>query len=654
MRIRKRSGLIALVLILSMLLFGYDGGALRIKLGGNKTIGNAAICYAYSSLAIDKQPEAATGNLWDRVVLEVVVSGGEAPLEYQWQYAEAGDSTFYNSTSEGNTSSVLLPPVEELAYDYRCVITDASGETVISDAARVQSNESPADEELPQKFFVLGLGDTLNPTVEDASIPMINRLGCGYDVFGNTAANKYVREPVLDLRRLLADGLVQATRVDHSDTIDTISESIKEYTKKITNKAGVKGGYLCFKGSVDMNFSSEEQKRESNYFATFEHILQRYRTYIVGRTNLKDYIIPEVAEDLADRNRSVEDLFKTYGHYVMVNTIVGGKVVYNCTCTSTAISSYDTFQIEARASCDDVFANFETSYGNQTTTETKQFNRNKWTKIYSDGGDYSLTEAGLRDKDFVQAWEQTLEKKGALVAFDKDVNCLIPIWELCPDQARAEELKAAFEAKARSYEGELPDQKHQSREYLGLLRLGVQTDAQKARKEAVGDHAILIDTDLNLNAGGENIYLAKVCVPGRPGLAITDILISTKHEGQKHSFNHNGQEDQYSLLIKANEYWGGTTYHTKWCDLNYGAGGDKIWLYYTYATGKNKTPIYDIMVYDAGSKKAKGYDSCLIAAKKAAEEGGWEIVCFAHSTTPADLNHNAGGNALFLFIKREK
>lgn len=91
-----------------------------------------------AALVITKQPEGATGKLGDTVTLTVAVSGGKNPLKYQWQYADAGGSTFYNSKAEGNTSNILIPPIEEKAYDYRCVITDANGESIISNTARVQ------------------------------------------------------------------------------------------------------------------------------------------------------------------------------------------------------------------------------------------------------------------------------------------------------------------------------------------------------------------------------------------------------------------------------------------------------------------------------------------------------------------------------------
>lgn len=708
MKMKKLNGFIAFVLVFAILFAGCDGIKLNISLGNDKEKSKTEKTDSSDSkfedsdfdsdsedgdfdseFTITQQPEDATGKVGDKVKLEVTVDGGKEPLEYQWQYAKVGDdSTFYNSKAEGNTRRILKPPIEEEGYDYRCVVTDADGKSIISDTARVKSNISAGididklapiktiginpirikpivqnnppmqnpelDKEAIEKFLNAKKGATITAAVEDSSIPMINKLGCGYDVFGKKATNYYVKEPVLDLRKLLANGKVQATRLDSTSTRETISQSIKEYAKQVTHEASVKGGYLCFKGAVDTNFKTEQQKEESNYFATYECIFQKYRTYILGSTNLQGYVIPRVAEDLANRNRSVEDLFRTYGHYVMVNIIVGGKAVYNCTSSSKALSSFDSFQIAARASYNSVLGNIDAKYKNTTAKEEKQFNSEKRDSFYSEGGKYSLRKENMKDPNFVKNWEETLGTGGALIDFDEGANCLIPIWEFCPDKDRAEELKKAFEKQCRDYADSLPVQKHQLYKYLVELCLGVQDNPQKAREEATQkNNSILIDTDLNKDAGGEYIYLARI--NGEPGDwsdAITDILISTKFKDHDHEFNHNEKKDWYRILVKTNQL-GNRTFTRNWCDLNHCADGDSLWLYYTKSLGEKKSPIYDIMVYDAGSKKKKGYDVCLADAKQAAADDGWEIVCFAHSKIPADLNHNAGGNALFLFVKKD-
>ena len=95
-----------------------------------------------ANLTIRVQPKNAKGRLGSRVNLEVTVSGGKAPLSYQWEYLDEGSGDFKKSTSEGNTTNILKAPVEETVYKYRCVITDATGKQVISKTVKVEQSDA--------------------------------------------------------------------------------------------------------------------------------------------------------------------------------------------------------------------------------------------------------------------------------------------------------------------------------------------------------------------------------------------------------------------------------------------------------------------------------------------------------------------------------
>lgn len=106
--------------------------------------------------SILRQPKDTKGALGDYVKLNVVVWGGTAPLKYQWQYAKAGETTFTNSKAKGNTTDVLEPPVEQQAYDYRCIVIDSDGEAITSKTARVQvGNVIKITNQLPEYFCKL-------------------------------------------------------------------------------------------------------------------------------------------------------------------------------------------------------------------------------------------------------------------------------------------------------------------------------------------------------------------------------------------------------------------------------------------------------------------------------------------------------------------
>ena len=103
-------------------------------------------------LAIAAQPQGVSAKVNDWVTFNVAVSGGKAPYTYQWQYSPdgghnwgfiAGDGENYYRGSMTDALEVKVGMHEE-EYAYRCLITDASGESVTSAAARVSVSGTPS------------------------------------------------------------------------------------------------------------------------------------------------------------------------------------------------------------------------------------------------------------------------------------------------------------------------------------------------------------------------------------------------------------------------------------------------------------------------------------------------------------------------------
>ena len=110
-------------------------------------------------MVITTQPVNVSGDIGDTAEFTVAVEGGTAPYTYQWQYSsrdDVSDSDFMfisdldaDGWVSGHTTDKLCVTVDtwELTeyYCYRCVITDADGETVKSDVVRVIGPFSVAD-----------------------------------------------------------------------------------------------------------------------------------------------------------------------------------------------------------------------------------------------------------------------------------------------------------------------------------------------------------------------------------------------------------------------------------------------------------------------------------------------------------------------------
>ncbi len=90
-----------------------------------------------AELAITSQPVDFTGKLGDTVSFTVGADGDG--LSYQWQYSNDGGATWKASGLPGNKTATLTTELTDarLIYRFRCVVTDAYGDTEISNAVRI-------------------------------------------------------------------------------------------------------------------------------------------------------------------------------------------------------------------------------------------------------------------------------------------------------------------------------------------------------------------------------------------------------------------------------------------------------------------------------------------------------------------------------------
>ena len=138
----------------------------------------------------------------------------------------------------------------------------------------------------------------------------------------------------------------------------------------------------------------------------------------------------------------------------------------------------------------------------------------------------------------------------------------------------------------------------------------------------------IIDQDLNNNAGGHYIYMLYKTTEHseNSGTAITDVYLRvSEHQEAPSSFVRNG-----CTYYLAN-YDGDATFKEKNGDLNCGAGGYWIHVYYTKDT--------------AIPTQAKSISFSGDSYGAVGENGG---------STPCDLNKDAGGNDIFMYVVYEK
>jgi len=90
------------------------------------------------NLKITTQPSSVTLAKGKIATFKVVAKG--TGLKYQWQFRKNAKSAWKKATNTGNKTSTLKIPVTvaRKGYQYRCVITDRYGNTIISNAATLK------------------------------------------------------------------------------------------------------------------------------------------------------------------------------------------------------------------------------------------------------------------------------------------------------------------------------------------------------------------------------------------------------------------------------------------------------------------------------------------------------------------------------------
>ena len=102
---------------------------------GNTETSDAVRIVRPAVFEIVTQPVDYVGAIGDMATFTVGAVG--EGLTYQWQWSSG--SKWYSTTASGNKTDTLTVEITEAhcAYQYRCVVTDANGEQLTSDAARI-------------------------------------------------------------------------------------------------------------------------------------------------------------------------------------------------------------------------------------------------------------------------------------------------------------------------------------------------------------------------------------------------------------------------------------------------------------------------------------------------------------------------------------
>lgn len=452
-------------------------------------------------------------------------------------------------------------------------------------------------------------------TMSEADIPVVMRVGRGYDVFGKYASVDSLKQPVLDTEKLILNQKMERIRFDQGENSQITSESIRSYSNSISTKISASGSYFGFGGSVKANFDSVRTQQLNNYFSTFSYVVKKYGVYVNGTANLKDYLTADAQKMLNDSSIPASTVFANFGQYVLVDTVTGGRVDYSITASSKASTSFENFKTAAKADYNAVIFSAGGSGQYQNVKNKSEYDSDKEQTLHSYGGDFALNiNQFTTDPQALAKWESTLEDKGTLVDFgNTTARALVPIWELCSDPARAASLKTEFEKLNLAQGNQWPMQK-----YVTDIVFVADKNEWNARSKCPPGYQ-LINADLNAGAGGNFIYLCYK-LGDNINEAYTDFFMeyrASSAQSETIPMNHNSNYVDYTRI--------GT-------DLNWGSGGDFIYLWTTKAN--TLPPITDVSVAFDNPNNVNP---------------DWPSVYWQNTQSPADVNKSVKGK--FIYIK---
>jgi hypothetical protein len=309
---------------------------------------------------------------------------------------------------------------------------------------------------------------------------------------------------------------------------------------------------------------------------------------------LKGMLSDEARNDLA--SLSPEVLFNKYGTHFITELLIGARADYNTSLVrSQATSSIkNNFQVCAEASFKK--GTGSGSYGMVTEQELQTFESNSFisTKVSGGRSEYGsyIFQSGNYEK-----WIESIENIENLTIADFTDNSLIPIWELSADDNRKAQLNTAFDTYAEQFE--LPA-------ILDQAITGLQFEVTNNPPITPDPGWVMIDWDLNRDAGGAYIYLCY-----QNGLddqeTISDITFIVNSQAVPAGY------------IKINQ------------DLNQGAGGAFIYLCYKKEITGNPIRRVNILI-----------------GENAVPDPGFYFGTNYYSSTKQDLNQGAGGNWIWL------
>lgn len=279
--------------------------------------------------------------------------------------------------------------------------------------------------------------------------------GMGYNVLAGDYFNPggVKKTPILDLRKLDDEGLLQESADNKTRTDATAGNSLTEYQRDYSASMNVSGGAGLFKGSASANFGTSSSFAENNAFVTYRANIRR-RQYFLGQGDpdeLRDsYLSASFKRSVDNPKTKPSTLFNTYGTHLLVQLGMGGRLDMNYRFDST--SHQQKSSLETAVSVDYGAVSASGSY--KASSSSKANRDGTSVRVSSVGGttDIAPTSDLSQVHGSYAAWVKSVNvadpsslsfigppSEGAALE-----DWTIPIWALASSEQRQRDICVAF------------------------------------------------------------------------------------------------------------------------------------------------------------------------------------------------------------------
>jgi hypothetical protein len=439
-------------------------------------------------------------------------------------------------------------------------------------------------------------------------LPGVSYMGHGYNVFGDYAKTEFVKSALFkydSYQTVSVNGKsynipsdIEYIYVNSADFKSVSGINSHEYREKMGINASLGGSYAFFSMSVKNNYNEEHYRSNYRAFCTIQNVIKQWKLTLpyTDFTKLKSMLTDEAKSDIA--NLSPTTLFNKYGTHFLAELIIGARADYNtCVTKSTETSIIkNNFQVCAEASF--MKKSGSGSFNMVTEEQLQSFESNSYQNLKVSGGrsEYGsyIFQAGNYGK-----WIESINNIENLTISDFTDNSLIPIWELCADDIRKNELSSAFETYAQQYE--LPAL---TDEAIDDFYFEVSNSAVVTPEPGWS----MINVDLNSDADGKYIFLCfKNGLDDQEAISAITFIV-----------NSQATPPDYIKIPQ---------------DLNEGCGGTTDFIYMCYKKEVTSNPIRRVNV---------------LLGENAQPGPGFYFAENYYWNTKQDLNRNAGGHYVWL------